>query len=132
MLNPSDASGYRYDSRGRASHAHSYLAPKVLDIVGGLGVRRLFDLGCGNGSFPAQLAACGYDVTGVDISKEGIATANRLHPHLKLYEGSAYDPLAERFGTFPALLALKWWNTCMPRACSPKLFTNCWSRAARP
>jgi 2-polyprenyl-6-hydroxyphenyl methylase/3-demethylubiquinone-9 3-methyltransferase len=44
--------------------------------------RRLFDLGCSNGSVAAALAQDGWHVTGVDPSREGIAVANDAHPEL--------------------------------------------------
>jgi len=46
-------------------------------------------------------------VTGVDPSTEGIGQARALFPELKLYEGSAYDDLAARFGRFPVGTSLE-------------------------
>ncbi len=53
------------------------------------------------------LAQKGWDVTGVDPSVEGIAQANAQYPRLKLFEGSAYDNLVERFGQFPVVTSLE-------------------------
>ena len=39
------------------------------------GERRCFDLGCGNGSVAAAVAARGWKVSGVDPSDDGIARA---------------------------------------------------------
>lgn len=69
--------------------------------------RRVFELGCGNGSVAHELRQRGFDVTGVDPSKQGIAQANRTHPELKLYCGSAYDDLATQYGQFPLVLSLE-------------------------
>jgi 2-polyprenyl-3-methyl-5-hydroxy-6-metoxy-1,4-benzoquinol methylase len=44
------------------------------------GVKSICDLGCGNGHITGRLAACGYDVTGVDASASGIAIAHRVYP----------------------------------------------------
>ena len=68
---------------------------------------KIFELGCGNGSVANELAAAGYDVTGVDPSAEGLAHANRRYPTLKLAQGSAYDDLAGRYGRFPAVVSLE-------------------------
>src|ERR687893_89645 len=38
-------------------------------------VRSICDLGCGNGHISGRLAACGYQVTGVDASASGIQVA---------------------------------------------------------
>src|SRR5215207_8620955 len=39
------------------------------------GVRKVCDLGCGNGYLAGRLADLGYEVTGVDASRSGIALA---------------------------------------------------------
>jgi 2-polyprenyl-6-hydroxyphenyl methylase/3-demethylubiquinone-9 3-methyltransferase len=105
-----DNSGYRY-SNAALGHAHDYLLPtlfRLLDEVNPApGPRRLFELGCGNGSVANVLARRGWDVTGVDPSKEGIAQASAAYPDLKLGTGSAYDDLAGRYGRFPVVLSLE-------------------------
>ena len=53
------------------SHTHDYLLPVVDRLLAGLRPDRVLDLGCGNGSVAAHLAAK-YDVTGVDASPFGI------------------------------------------------------------
>ena len=68
---------------------------------------RVFELGCGNGSVANVLAQQGWEVTGVDPSSEGIAQANAQWPQLKLFEGSAYDDLAARFGRFLVVTSLE-------------------------
>lgn len=52
------------------------LTKKFIDLVNGLeNVKRICDLGCGNGFMAGRLAELGYDVTGVDASESGIAIA---------------------------------------------------------
>ncbi len=105
-----DISGYRYADAGR-SPSHGYLLPTVLRLLDGLDVaerdKRLFELGCGNGSVARGLTHRGWDVTGVDPSAEGIAHANHGYPDLKLHTGSAYDNLAGQYGQFPVVLSLE-------------------------
>lgn len=105
-----DISGYRYDQAG-LNQSHGYLLPTVFRLLDGLNLptdqRRLFELGCGNGSVAHELTRRGWDVTGVDPSVEGIAQANRTYPDLKLYPGSAYDDLATHYGQFPVVLSLE-------------------------
>jgi len=109
-VNASQASDYRYDGSG-PSGSHEYLMPITLKELDAFcaqgGARRVFDLGCGNGSIPALLSAKGFEVTGVDPSQEGIARARQNHPELKLEVGSAYDDLVTRFGRFPAVISLE-------------------------
>lgn len=88
------------------SHAHSYLLPVVLSAVDEFKPVRIFDLGCGNGSTAAVLAKSAQ-VMGVDPSKEGICRANEAYPTLKLELGSAYDDLAEKYGTFDMVVSLE-------------------------
>ena len=106
----SNISGYHYDHAG-FNHSHSYLLPTVFRLLDGLNLpiseRRLFELGCGNGSVAHELSQRGWDVTGIDPSTEGITQANQAYPDLKLYSGSAYDDLATRYGSFPVVLSLE-------------------------
>ncbi|MBK1706968.1 class I SAM-dependent methyltransferase [Halochromatium glycolicum] len=108
-------SGYRYGHAG-LNHSHGVLLPAVLDLItelerfdtlGGHRRRRLFELGCGNGSVAHALTERGWDVTGVDPSAEGIAQAQPAYPHLNLQLGSAYDDLAAQYGRFPVVLSLE-------------------------
>lgn len=89
--------------------AHDYLLPAVAKVLARHEwvPRRAFDLGCGNGSVANWLAEQGFEVAGVDPSESGIAEANRAFPKLDLRVGSAYDALAETFGTFPLVVSLE-------------------------
>lgn len=102
-------SGYRYkDAATNGSHA--YLLPAVQSELARLeerGPKRLFDLGCGNGSVGAVLNQQGWEVTGVDPSEEGIAQARQMYPGLKFQTGSAYDDLAAMYGLFPVVISLE-------------------------
>lgn len=104
-----DISGYRYGG-AELGHQHAYLLPTLFRLLDRLGLpdgqRRLFELGCGNGSVANVLAQRGWDVTGVDPSVEGIAQA-AAYPDLRLECGSAYHDLAGRYGRFPVVLSLE-------------------------
>lgn len=109
MTAKADISGYRYNN-ANTSAAHAYLVPalrKELAALGEVAPKRLFELGCGNGSVANILSGDGWDVTGVDPSQEGIAQAKASFPHLRLETGSAYDDLASRFGRFPVVTSLE-------------------------
>lgn len=103
-----DISGYKW-SNAEPTCAHAFLLPSVLATLDGLRVpgKRIFDLGCGNGSVAHVLSRHGWDVTGVDPSEEGIGLANSRYPDLRLSKGSAYDDLAAQYGTFPVVLSLE-------------------------
>jgi 2-polyprenyl-6-hydroxyphenyl methylase/3-demethylubiquinone-9 3-methyltransferase len=97
---------YRY-ANGALGHHHAYLLPAIDAILSELAPRRVFDLGCGNGSVAHHLASFPYDITGIDGSDTGIAQANSTWPHLRLEVGSAYEDLAGRFGSFDAVVSLE-------------------------
>ncbi len=110
MKDKTRIAGYRYkDSELNA--AHDILLPAVFRILQtlslGVDSRRLFELGCGNGSVANELSRRDWDVTGVDASTEGIRQARAAYPNLKLFEGSAYDDLAGSYGRFPVVLSLE-------------------------
>ncbi|MGR9099991.1 MAG: class I SAM-dependent methyltransferase [Gammaproteobacteria bacterium] len=109
-MDNSNLPGYRYSDPG-LNGAHEFLLPKVLQILAGMTLqdadKRLFELGCGNGSVANALSQRGWDVTGVDPSSEGIALARNHYPELKLEMGSAYDDLVSRYGRYPVILSLE-------------------------
>ena len=106
-----EISGYRWQTAEPES-SHEYLLPTVLNEIKRLFSilttdKKIFDLGCGNGSIANVLASHGWDVTGVDPSKEGVVQANAKFSNIKLYEGSAYDDLAKKYGQFPVVISLE-------------------------
>ena len=105
-----DITGYRYGG-AELGCSHDYLLPTICSLLDRIKLpsdgRRLFDLGCGNGSVAYVLTQRGWDVTGVDPSSDGIAQARLAYPDLKLDTGSAFDDLAKQYGQFPVLLSLE-------------------------
>lgn len=107
MTDTTDISGYGYED-AELNDSHTYLLPALrAELARVPGEQRIFDLGCGNGSIAAAISEDGWDVTGVDVSAEGIAQAQARHPHLKLRTGSGYDDLAAEYGTFPVVVSLE-------------------------
>lgn len=47
-------------------------------MVNGLGIKNIFEVGCGEGYVAMHLAACGYKVHGGDYRAEAIEEANRM------------------------------------------------------
>jgi 2-polyprenyl-6-hydroxyphenyl methylase/3-demethylubiquinone-9 3-methyltransferase len=75
-------------------------------MLAGLNPRSVFDLGCGNGSTAAHLAA-NYDVVGVDASNSGIEHARAAYPHIRFDVATAYDELAGTCGQLDAVVSLE-------------------------
>jgi 2-polyprenyl-6-hydroxyphenyl methylase/3-demethylubiquinone-9 3-methyltransferase len=105
-----DISGYAYED-GDLNPSHDYLVPSLLEVLGSLHIpqaqKRIFELGCGNGAVAEVLTRHGYQLTGVDVSVQGVEQAQLRHSHLSLQLGSAYDRLADTYGRFPVVISLE-------------------------
>lgn len=73
----------------------SYITPRVLQIMSTLSAQRVLDLGAGNGSLCAQLAASGYQVAGVEYDQRGVDIARRAYPDIPFYRFGVQDDPAE-------------------------------------
>jgi 2-polyprenyl-3-methyl-5-hydroxy-6-metoxy-1,4-benzoquinol methylase len=85
-----------------------YIAPRVRDVLKQLGVRRVCDLGSGNGQLCAMLAASGFDVTGVEYDRQGVEIARRAHPGIRFHNLGVQDNPAElvsQEGLFEAVVS---------------------------
>jgi 2-polyprenyl-3-methyl-5-hydroxy-6-metoxy-1,4-benzoquinol methylase len=107
-----DNTGYNYFEDTSLDEHHSFLLPKIFELLEGLkynlnNKRNIFELGCGNGSVANVLTNQGWDVTGVDPSIKSIKLANEGFPNLKLYNGSADDNLTGKYKQFPIVLSLE-------------------------
>jgi 2-polyprenyl-6-hydroxyphenyl methylase/3-demethylubiquinone-9 3-methyltransferase len=104
-------SGYVYTTSGHNS-SHRYLLPRVKMILSDIAEnskreKRLFEVGCGNGSVASALTSLGWNVTGIDPSEQGIRNAKEAYPHLDLRRGSTDDDLYAQYGRFPVVLSLE-------------------------
>lgn len=101
---------YRYVDATEGD-AHAYLDQAVFDLLekerSRVGQGRVFELGCGNGSFATQVAARGFDVVAVDASTSGIDQACRAFSGPRFAVASAYDDLPAVFGQFDIVISLE-------------------------
>jgi len=113
-----DVSVYEFQTKG-AALSHGYLMPALEPLLQAHGSsKRVFELGCGNGSTAAHLHAKGYQVTGIDPSESGLDVATERG--LDLYHGSTEEDIAGRFGTFPVVISLE----VIEHVFSPKLYAE--------
>jgi 2-polyprenyl-6-hydroxyphenyl methylase/3-demethylubiquinone-9 3-methyltransferase len=80
--------------------------------------RRIFEIGCGNGTTAARLHEMGFSVTAVDPSKSGIEVARRTHSGIDFSVASIDDDLARLHGRFACVVSLEVIEHCY----SPKRF----------
>ena len=99
---------YRYKDAAR-SCSNAYLWPTLERLIAEREWpdKRAFDLGCGNGATSDRLSKLGFQMTAVDTSESGIAEARKAFPHVAAQIGSAYENLAEQYGTFPLVVSLE-------------------------
>ncbi len=76
-------------------HSCGYIAPKVLYALEHLRVKRVLDLGSGNGKLCSELALAGYEVAGLEYDTQGVVIARRTYPGLPFYNFGVQDDPAE-------------------------------------
>ena len=103
-----DPSGYQYFDEAH-SHSNDYLLPTLAAVLGNLNPndRRLFEIGCGNGSTAEWLEDCGWCVSGIDPSEQGIRVAQTYRPGLDLHLSALTPQTAAAYGQFPIVLSLE-------------------------
>jgi len=109
MMSSTPYREYKYDCSNE-SHSHAYLWPVIERTVRSLGVRRVFEIGCGNGWIAHKLHEMGLEVVATDPSASGIAfakTATGMQSGPRFEQASAYDDLAARFGEFDLVISLE-------------------------
>lgn len=85
--------------------------PKIVELFKKNNVKKVLDLGCGAGGDIVYLANQGFEIYGIDISKEGIKVAkrwlkeNKLRAHLKV--GSIYKKLPYQDNFFDAVISIR-------------------------
>jgi SAM-dependent methyltransferase len=78
--------GAEYDKRFARLAAQGHDVHGEADLVASLGLRSILDAGCGTGRVAMELARRGYDVVGVDLDTEMLASARENAPHIRWIE----------------------------------------------
>ncbi len=69
------------------------LAEKMFSCIKGLSrIKKICELGCGNGYFAGRLGRAGYEVTAIDCSETGIAYAEKNHGKYTRFIRSEISP----------------------------------------
>lgn len=104
-LSELDTSNYPFGAD--VAYSQSYILPVVTGVLEAHPHKRIFELGCGNGTNAHALARLGYSITGIDPSTGGVEIARSVPSNCHFEQGSAYDDLAAKYGTFPVVLSLE-------------------------
>ncbi|MEW6558107.1 MAG: class I SAM-dependent methyltransferase [Elusimicrobiota bacterium] len=85
--------------------------PKVLTLFKKHNIKKILDLGCGSGRHVIYFTKRGFDVYGIDISKEGLNITKswlkkeKLKANLKI--GSVYEKLPYQNNFFDAIISVQ-------------------------
>jgi 2-polyprenyl-3-methyl-5-hydroxy-6-metoxy-1,4-benzoquinol methylase len=82
-------------SSAQGPQSCGYITPRIREILKKLQLRRVLDLGAGNGALCAQLASDGYEVVGVEYDQQGVDLAKKAYPEISFYRFGVQDDPAE-------------------------------------
>jgi 2-polyprenyl-3-methyl-5-hydroxy-6-metoxy-1,4-benzoquinol methylase len=63
----------------------SYITPEIIAILTKLGVKRVVDIGSGNGHLCSKLAEKGFQVVGAEYDEQGVEIARKSYPSIPFY-----------------------------------------------
>jgi 2-polyprenyl-3-methyl-5-hydroxy-6-metoxy-1,4-benzoquinol methylase len=72
-----------------------YITPQVLQILDTLSVKRVCDLGSGNGALVAAMRKAGYYAVGVEYDKQGVGLSQKNYPGINFYNFGVQDDPAQ-------------------------------------
>jgi 2-polyprenyl-3-methyl-5-hydroxy-6-metoxy-1,4-benzoquinol methylase len=93
-------------SSSRDPGSCGYIAPKIIDLLHQLTIRRVLDLGAGNGALCAEISAGGWDVVGVEYDRDGVQIARSTHPNIRFYNYGVQDNPEELLQSEPLVDAV--------------------------
>jgi 2-polyprenyl-3-methyl-5-hydroxy-6-metoxy-1,4-benzoquinol methylase len=78
-----------------STEVHDLVFQSLLGRLHRAGSRKVLDLGCGNGSLSARIAEQGFDVSGLEHSRSGIAMASKAFPNVAFEQYDISDALPD-------------------------------------
>lgn len=78
-------------STAQGPHSCGYISPRVLEILKNLRIKRVLDLGAGNGALCSLLTSSGYEAVGVEYDAQGVEIAKKTYPSIPFYRFGVQD-----------------------------------------
>jgi len=78
-------------NNGEACGSYEYIAPQVIKLIERLNIKRVLDLGSGNGALCAMLGNTRYEIVGVEFDKRGVEISRSLYPNIPFYNFGVQD-----------------------------------------
>ena len=72
-------------------YSFGYISPRILQLLAKLGVKRILDVGSGNGRLCSAMDAAGHQVVGVEYDKNGVELATKAYPKIPFYNFGVQD-----------------------------------------
>ena len=92
------------------THASTYITPAILELVARLGVKKIADVGSGNGALCADLARAGATPVGIEYDHAGVTLARQTHPAIRFHQAGVQDDpekIVAAEGLFDAVLSVE-------------------------
>ena len=86
----------------------SYLNPIIFDILSKYQIKKVVDLGCGNGFLAGEISKKGYEVAGVEYDYGGYSIAKKAYPAIAFFNIGVQDqvpPELANMGPFDAVVS---------------------------
>jgi 2-polyprenyl-6-hydroxyphenyl methylase/3-demethylubiquinone-9 3-methyltransferase len=90
------------------SEAHEHILPTLRCWLAESAVKRVLDLGSGNGALTEELSQIGLEIAGLEVSQTGIAIARQAYPQIPFFHSGVESPLpSELRNRFDAVIAVE-------------------------
>lgn len=90
-MNNNVVSDYGWDSQSTVPESCGYIAPQIVDIVRDLQLKRVLDVGSGNGALCSMLANAGVEAVGIEHDAKGCEQASSNYRNVRFYNLGVYD-----------------------------------------
>lgn len=130
MSSISDYRDYGFNT-AEPSHMHKHFMPVIFALAGNLwpGMRML-DVGCGNGFTCGEFLKLGCKVTGIDLSEQGVALAQKTYPQGRFEVLPANDHLLANLKEEPYDLIVS--TEVVEHLYAPRLYAHGCFQALKP